>query len=219
MMTDWAAWGTSIGTLVLAGATFVAVRSSNRSARIAERSLLAGLRPFLAPSRPEDPSELVQFADGRVLEARAGRALVLDDGSVIYLAIPLRNFGTGFAVLRGYQTEAQTAEQVAADPRGPARHQRGDPAPDPSAFARQQRDLYVPPGGLGFWQAALRDPNSERFRRAERAIRTSGRITVDLLYTDHEGGQRTVTRFVLLPGEEQPYWRCETTRHWNLRSR
>ena len=146
MMTDWAAWGTSIGTLVLAGATFVAVRSSNRSARIAERSLLAGLRPFLAPSRPEDPSELVQFADGRVLEARAGRALVLDDGSVIYLAIPLRNFGTGFAVLRGYQTEAQTAEQVAADPRGPARHQRGDVAPDPSAFATQQRDLYVPPG-------------------------------------------------------------------------
>ena len=161
MMTDWAAWGTSIGTLVLAGATFVAVRSSNRSARIAERALLAGLRPFLAPSRPEDPGELVQFADGRVLEARAGRALVLDDGSVIYLAIPLRNFGTGFAVLRGYQTEAQTAEQVAADPRGPARHQRGNLAPDPSAFARQQRDLYVPPGSRGFWQAALRDPSSE----------------------------------------------------------
>jgi hypothetical protein len=160
----------------------------------------------------------VQFADGRVLEARAGRALVLDDGSVIYLAIPLRNFGTGFAVLRGYQTEAQTAEQVAADPRGPARHQRGDLAPDPSAFARQQRDLYVPPGSLGFWQAALRDPSSERFQRTEQAIRTSGRITVDLLYSDHEGGQPTVTRFVLLPGEEQPYWRCDTTRHWNLGS-
>jgi hypothetical protein len=41
---------------------------------------------------------------------------------------------------------------------------------------------------------------------------------VDLLYSDHEGGQPTVTRFVLLPGEEQQYWRCDTTRHWNLRS-
>ena len=41
-MTDWASWGTAAGTLVLAGATFAAIRSSNRSARIAERSLLAG---------------------------------------------------------------------------------------------------------------------------------------------------------------------------------
>jgi hypothetical protein len=214
-MTDWAAWGTSVGTLVLAGSTFIAVRSSNRSARIAERSLLAGMRPFLAPSRPEDPGEVVQFADGRLLETRAGRALVLRDKSVIYLAIPLRNFGTGFAVLREYQIEAQTADQVAADPRGPARHQRGDLAPDRSVFATQQRDLYVPPGGLGFWQAALRDPSSERFQQAEQAISTSGRITVDVLYTDHDGGQPTVTRFVLLPADGQ-YWRCDTTRHWNL---
>jgi len=41
-MTDWAAWGTSAGTLALAGATFAAIRSSNRSARIAERGLLPG---------------------------------------------------------------------------------------------------------------------------------------------------------------------------------
>ena len=217
-MTDWPAWGTSVGTLVLAGATFVAVRSSNRSARIAERSLLAALRPFLAPSRPDDPGELVQFADGRQLETRPGRALVLRDHNVIYLAIPLRNFGTGFAVLSGYRTEAQAAEQVAADPRGPARHQRGDTAPDPATFAVQQRDLYVPPGSLGFWQAALRDPDSERFKRTEQAIRTSGRITVDLLYTDHDGAQPTITRFVLLPGNDQ-YWRCDTTRHWNLAGR
>lgn len=214
-MTDWAAWGTSIGTLVLAGATFVAVRSSSRAARIAERSLLAGLRPFLAPSRPEDPGEHVQFADGRVLEARAGRALVCHDGDVIYLAIPLRNFGTGFAVLRAYRIEAESAGQVAADPRGPARHRQGDRAPGLPAFSVQQRDLYVPPGSLGFWQAALRDPGSARYREAEAAIRTAGRITIDLLYADHEGGQPTVTRFVLLPGDGQ-HWRCDTTRHWNL---
>ncbi len=58
-MTDWAGWGTSIGTLVLAGATFVSVRSANRSARIAERSLLAGQRPLLVVARREDtPQEI-----------------------------------------------------------------------------------------------------------------------------------------------------------------
>jgi hypothetical protein len=215
LMTDWAAWGTSIGTLVLAGATFVAVRSSNRSARIAERSLLAGLRPFLAPSRPEDPAEHVQFADGQVLEVHAGQAMVHHENDVIYMAIPLRNFGTGIAVLRGYQTEPETAEAVAADPRGPARHQRDDLAPDPLAFSEQHRDLYVPPASLGFWQAAMRDPGTERYQRTQAAIRTAGRITVDLLYTDHEGGQPTITRFVLLPRDGRN-WRCDMTRHWNL---
>jgi hypothetical protein len=54
-MTDWAGWGTSVGTLVLAGATFASIRSANRSARIAERSLLAGQRPLLVAARRDDP--------------------------------------------------------------------------------------------------------------------------------------------------------------------
>ena len=31
--TDWASWGTAIGTLVLAVATFASVRSGNRAGR------------------------------------------------------------------------------------------------------------------------------------------------------------------------------------------
>jgi hypothetical protein len=42
---DWASWGTAIGTLVLAAATFASIRSANRSARNAERALQIGLRP------------------------------------------------------------------------------------------------------------------------------------------------------------------------------
>jgi hypothetical protein len=213
-MSDWAAWGTSIGTLVLAGATFAAVRSSNRSARIAERSLMAGLRPLLTPSGPEDRDVQVQFADGRVFAAGGSHALVREDGDAVYLAIALRNAGAGMALLRGYHLQADSAASVAQDPLGPARHRRGEHPPPMSAFSEQQRDIYVPPGGLGAWQAAFRDPADERHRRLSEAIRTSGRITVDLLYGDHEGGQPTITRFVLLP-EEQDRWRCEVTRHWS----
>jgi hypothetical protein len=214
-MTDWAAWGTAVGTLALAGTTLVAVRSANRSARIAERALLVGLRPMLTPSRPEDRGEQVQFADGRVFDIAAGRAMVRDDNGVVYLAIALRNVGAGVAVLRGYHLQAESAERVAADPLGPARHRRGDTAPDPAAFSEQQRDLYVPPGSPGFWQAALRDPRDERYDSAKEAIATGGRITIDLLYADHEGGQDTITRFVLLP-ERDDRWRCDVTRHWSL---
>ncbi len=214
-MTDWAGWGTSIGTLVLAGATFAAVRSSSRSTRIAERALLVGMRPMLMTSRVDDPAEQVQFADGRVLDVDPGRALVLQQDDVIYLAIPLRNVGAGIAQLRGYHLEPESADRVADDPLGPARHRRGDSAPDRSEFAEQQRDLYVAAGDVGFWQAALRDPRSELYQAMNNAIRTSGRITIDLLYGDHEGGQPTITRFVLLPGQEHQ-WRCDVTRYWDL---
>jgi hypothetical protein len=217
-MTDWAAWGTSVGTLVLAGATFASVRSSNRAARIAERALMAGQRPLLTPARPDDPDVQVQFADGRVFAAGGGRALVHEDGAVVYLAIPLRNAGTGIALLRGYHLEAESAERARRDPQGPARHRRGDLAPPLASFSEQQRDLYVPPGGIGCWQAALRDPADERHRRLLEAIGSAGRVTVDLLYTDHEGGQAAITRFVAL-AERGERWRCEVTRHWSAPER
>jgi hypothetical protein len=145
-MPDWTAISlvaTAIGTLVLAVATFAAVRSANRTARIAERALLAGLRPVLVPSRPQDPAEDVQFADGRMVAMDGGRAFVLEEGGVVYLAIPLRNVGAGIAVLSAYRIEAETADRVAQDPLGPARHRRGDTVPDPSTFLRQQRDIHI----------------------------------------------------------------------------
>jgi hypothetical protein len=143
--------------------------------------------------------------------------MVRDEHDVIYLALPLRNVGAGIALLRGYHIEPESARRVAQDPLGPARHRRGDEAPDPSTFSEQQRDLFVASGGLGFWQAALRDRGEERYERTKDAIGTAGRITVDLLHTDHEGGQPTIARFVLLPGTDG-HWRCDVTRYWSLQN-
>ena len=149
-----------MGTLVLEGATFAAIRSSNRSARVAERSLLAGLQPILVVAGRDDPVEEVQFADGRTFKAGHGSALSHHDGHVIYMAVPLRNARAGVAYLYGYRLEAEPARNVQAEPRDSARHRRGDDAPDPSNFSVQQRDLYVAPGETGFWQVALRDPTA-----------------------------------------------------------
>jgi plasmid stabilization system protein ParE len=57
-VADWAtisSFATAGGTLVLAIATFAAVKSANRAARTTERSLMEGLRPLLVPSRMGDP--------------------------------------------------------------------------------------------------------------------------------------------------------------------
>ena len=67
------------------------------------------------------------------------------------------------------------------------------------------RDLYVPAGDASFWQASLRahddtHPN-EDLRRAVRnaLLEHADGITIDLLYSDGEGGQPTISRFSLLP--------------------
>lgn len=216
-MTDWvtlADIGTAVGTLVLAGATFVAVRASARSVTIAERTLLAGQRPVLAPAGPDDPPESVQFADGLVFPVGNGQPLVRHDTGIIYLAIPLRNVGAGLAMLRGYRLQGEPAAHVAQDPHGVARHLRGDPCPKPLTFSPQQRDLLITTSRAGSWQAALRDPQAVLHKEITQAIATQGRITVDVLYGDHEGGQPSVTRFVLLP--QAGSWRCDAVRYWSL---
>ena len=73
---DWASvasLATAAGTLVLAVATFVAVRSANRTARAAEQSLQAGLRPLLLASRLQDDPQKVMFVDGKWVQ-EIGRA-------------------------------------------------------------------------------------------------------------------------------------------------
>ena len=120
-ITTVAELGTAGGTLILALATFGSVRSANRAARVAERSLELGLRPLLVQSRPEDPPEPAMFGSGRMLMPGNGLASIERDGGSVFL-----------------------------------------------------------------------------------------------LYGDHEGGQRTISRFGLRPHEEEGRWFCSVSRHWTL---
>src|SRR3984957_4987875 len=103
--TDWAtiaSFATAVGTLVLAAATFSAVRSSNRSARVAEASFQVNLRPVLVTSRLDDPVQKIRWVDDHWARVEGSQASVeLVDGS-IYLAISLRNAGAGLAVTFGW---------------------------------------------------------------------------------------------------------------------
>src|SRR5271156_1652427 len=96
LTADWAtisSLATAVGTLVLGLATFAAVRSSNRSARIAEAALQEQRRPLLAPSRLEDPKQKIMFLEGNWVSASGGRAGVEHIDGAVYLVISLRNVG------------------------------------------------------------------------------------------------------------------------------
>jgi hypothetical protein len=205
-MADWAtisALATAGGTLVLAAATFASVRSANRSARLAQRSLELGLRPLLMPSRLEDPAQKIQWVDAHWASVGGGRASVeVADGN-IYLAMSVRNPGTGVAVLRAWQAEPLDVATA------------GGPPPDPDRFRSHTRDLYIPAGDIGFWQGAIRDPNDAAYLGILDAIQRRQRLLVDVLYGDHESDRRNITRFTITPAKESE-WLCAVVRHWNL---
>jgi hypothetical protein len=53
---------------------------------------------------------------------------------------------------------------------------------------------------LGCWQGALRDPAEPIFSDFKAAGEARQPVTIDLLYSDMNGGQLTVTRLAILPG-------------------
>ena len=211
--TDWATaadLATALGTLVLAIATFSAIRSANRSARLAERSLLAGLRPLLMPTRREDAMLKANFGDGKWVHLPGGGAAAEIGGGdgtmgpadgVVYLAIPLRNAGSGIGVMLGWIFYPEWY--------------RGNTRPDLADFTRNTRDLYIPPGDTGFWEGAFRDPDSPRYTSARDTVESRQPWTVDLLYSDNEGAQQLITRFTAFARDDDG-WIVSSSRHWNV---
>jgi hypothetical protein len=203
-MADWstiASLSTAGGTLVLAIATFSSVRASQRTARIAEQALLIGLRPVLAPTNADDSPITVAFADQHFVSVGGGAGSVEIEDGRLYFVIPLRNVGQGLAVLHSWRVarrDEHAAEQPAAE-----------------SFRRLSRDLYIPAGGTGFWQGAIREPDDQMRAGIDEAITDGAPLLVDLLYGDYEGGQRTISRFSLALTDAEG-WLAGVVRHWRL---
>ena len=203
---DWttiASLATAAGTLVLGFATFAAVRSSNRSARIAEAALQEQRRPLLAPSRLEDPQQRIMFLEGNWVSAAGGRAAVEHIDGAVYLAISLRNVGSGIAVCQGWSVRPWTGSSRDVPTHAPLEN-----------FRLQSRDLYIPAGDIGMWQGALRNPDDPVRSQLVDGIETGQRFMVELLYSDQVGRQRTISRFLLVPADDT--WLASLNRHWYL---
>jgi len=203
-VADWVAissLATAGGTLALAGTTYLAVRSGNRSARTAERTLLAELRPLLIQSSPDDPAQRVGFADGVGVTAPGGGVGVEVDDGKVYLVFSLRNVGPGIAVLHGGRAF-------------PGRRGAGGEHAPLDEFRLLTRDIYIPSGKIGFWQIAFREPDGPVRAQMLEGVE-SGAFSADILYGDYEGGQRVITLFGVSL-EADGVWRHSAVRHWQV---
>ena len=67
------------------------------------------------------------------------------------------------------------------------------------------------------WQGALRDANDDVIRGIAAARAERRPFTIDLLYSDQVGGQRTISRFGVTPAGDDR-WLGYVGLHWNLDS-
>jgi hypothetical protein len=210
-VADWttiSSLATGAGTLVLAVATFASVRSANRAARISELALQEQRRPLLVQSRLEDPEQKIMFVDQHWVRVSGSRAAVEHRDGVVYLVMSLRNVGAGIGVCQGWGVRVGLQRNTV------------DRLPD-DEFRPQTRDLYIPAGDVGLWQGAIRDSNDPQHRELAAAIAGRQQITVELLYSDQVGAQRTISRFAVTPivhdGEtDEVSWMAFVGRHWYL---
>ena len=187
-MADWvtiSSLATAGGTLALAAATYASVRSNNRSARVAELALQEQRRPVLMQSNSDDRAQAVRFGDDHRMNVPGGGGAVNAVAGAVYMALSLRNVGEGIAVLQGWH-----------------------------GIRPLTRDQYIASGEVGIWQGPLRDPADPILAKFAAASVEERPISLDLLYTDQVGGQRTISRFALLPDEDG--WRVVAARHFYL---
>jgi hypothetical protein len=199
-----ASLATAAGTLVLAVATFASVRSANRATRISEQALQEQRQPVFVPSRFDDPAQKIMFAEQHWVRAEGGRGVAEHSDGAIYLALSLRNVGAGIGVCQGWFATSGLLRTMSAPDHA-----------DLAAFRTQTRDLYMPAGDIGMWQGALRDPEDPVFTGIAHAIEAREPISIELMYSDQVGGQRTITRFALLPMEGDVRI-VSSSRHWFL---
>jgi hypothetical protein len=215
-VADWvtiSALATAGGTLALAGATYASVRSGNRSARLAELALQEQRRPVLVNSRQDDREQTVGFADGRWVAIPGGGATIEAATDTVYLAMSLRNVGAGLAVLQGWRAY-EVADADGESELGWRKSVLTEAPPATEDFRSLTRDQYISSGDIGIWQGAVRDSADPLHATLVQATRQPRLLVLDLLYTDQVGGQRTISRFGLMPDETG--WQAAAARHWYL---
>ena len=209
-MLDWAtisSLATAGGTLVLAVATFAAVKSSQRSARIAEVALQEQRRPLFAQSRNDDPTQKIMFGDQHWVTVEGSRGAAEHMDGTVYLVMSLRNIGAGIGVCQAWCVR-------------PGLQRSGNEHLPEDQYRAQLRDLYIPAGDVGLWQGAIRDADDPQHREIADAIARNEPLAIELLYSDQVGEQRTISRYALIPfsreDSEEVSWIVSGNRHWYL---
>jgi hypothetical protein len=132
------------------------------------------------------------FRDRPWVVLHGWRAVVEVLEGVVDLTMLVRNVGSGMAIIESWEPV-------------PGQRTSSDEWSDMADLRPQTRAPWIAPGDVAFWQG-MRHEN-DPLQQAVAAAVVDGALTVDLLYRDPAGGQRTASRFSFIrrdhdqPGE------------------
>jgi len=212
--TDWP-------TTLLAIVTFALVCATYLMAQTAKRQFGRQLLPILIPSRIRDPIRKVYFSNN-TWQMLYGDQVLVDSVDTLYVAIPLRNIGSGTAVVRGLSIPDVGPDDDALPRRRPSLKN----------LIAAKTDLLLGPGDISHLSIDSEAQTADRQRHAlqtqvERIDRDSG-VYLDILHCDHVRRQHNITRIELAQVSEKSSSSGTTSgaehiaravKHWPLRRR
>jgi len=210
------------GTLILAVLTYVAARAASKAASAAEAQVAAQIRPLLIDVEPRIVSpetvgsqggrivaEEVRFPDGHVLPTTrlAGSVSGYRSDDRWYLSVPVRNVGTGIALIVGAEMVPAGCAGVPSKPNLPPGEQsRINFVLDESSPALIHARSVI---GAGLLES---DRPAGTLQRGV-PWDGDGVVAIEVTYTDLAGGQLTTTRVDVRRDTSSGSWSVEAIAH------
>lgn len=174
-------------------------------ALLSARQIKHNLLPIMVPARPDGRKRVARFTLEKHVTIRNADTYAEFDGDGVCLAVCLRNIGSGVAVLKGFDASPNdSAEPASYD------------VPSLSRFASALHALYLGPGDAAYLAifTSLDSSRTDAYEVVQETVPNGASLLLDLVYTDHSGGQLTISRLELEWATDVDRYVAKVARYW-----
>jgi hypothetical protein len=195
-------------TIALAGTTMLVAVPAAWSALLSARQMKRNLLPIITPARPDGSKRVARFTPAKHVVLENADSFSQEDGERVYLAVCVRNIGSGVAVVRG--VDANSTDEV--------KELAPDGIPALRGLVRSERSLYLGPTEAAYLTMWATSSSSAGFDVVRRTVPAKGDLLLDLVYCDHAGRQLTVSRIELRWASDANRYVARLVKYWRPRA-
>jgi hypothetical protein len=199
--------GLIIATAALALATLLVAVPAAWSALISAQETKRDLLPVIIPAKAHGIKWIVRFTPHKHVVLENFDSYTDEDDQYVYFAVALRNIGAGIAVVLGTDASPKAdLDDLVPKHVAPL-----------SGMRRMARNMYLAKSDaayLVFWTTSA---SSGIYKVIYDAVPKRQDIVLDLIYSDQDGRQMTVSRFELSWAMDVNRYVAKIVKHWRPR--